>query len=107
MEGCGDAIPSIDDCDGGAEPSQFIRREVFGNGCVVFVGDVMFGEAGEKFCPGKRSLLTLGKDASLAPDREQVKLGCGDAHVTRFIEVKLGAEGAAIDLRGTQFDELL
>ena len=98
MKWCGDAIPGVDDCDGSAEPCKLIRREVRGDRGVVFVGDVVLGEAREKFCPGESSLFTIRKDAGFAPDGEQVELGSGDAHVTRFIEMKLSAEGTAVDL---------
>src|SRR5579859_1296773 len=44
LEGRCDAIPCVDHCDCRAEPCQLIGCEVCGDGGIVFVGDVMFGE---------------------------------------------------------------
>ncbi len=93
--------------DGSAEPCQLIGREVCGDGGVVFVGDVVLGETSEKFGPGEGGFFAIGEDAGFAPDGEQIELGGGDAHVARFVEMELGAEGAAVDLGGADFDELL
>ena len=67
----------------------------------------MFGKAGEKLSPGEGCFLAIGEDAGFAPDSDKVEFGGCNAHVTRFIEVQLSAEGATVDLRGADFDELL
>src|SRR6266702_3184161 len=92
LEGRGNAVPCVDDGDGGAEPGEFAGLEVRGDGGVVFVGDVAFAEAGQELCPLESGSFTLGKDAGFAPDDEQVEPGSAHAQVACFVEVKLGAE---------------
>ena len=107
LEGCGDAIPCVDDGNGSAEPCQFAGSEVRGDCSVVFVGHVMFGKAREKLGPREGGLFAIGEYAGFAPDGDEIKLGGCNAYVARFIEVQLGAERAAIDLRGADLYELL
>ena len=107
LKWCGDTVPCIDDGYCGAEPGELLRRKVLGNGSIVGVGDVMLGEARKELGPGECGFFLFRKDAGFTPDRDEVKLGGGDTHVARFVEMELCAEGTAVDLRGTQFDELL
>ena len=56
--------------------------------------------------PGEGRHFPIAEDARLAPDGDEIELGAGQAKLAGDVEVELKAEGAAVDLRGAQFDEL-
>ena len=107
MKWRGEPVPTIYERDGCREPSQFCRSKLSRDGGVILVCDVMLREARQQLSPCECSLFALREDARFTPGYEKVQFGGRDAKMACFIEMKLRAEGAAIDLRGAYLDELL
>ena len=66
----------------------------------------MLREQGDVFGPVEGGGFARGVDAGLAPGGEQVELLGRDVELARVVEVVLDAEGAAVELRSADLDEL-
>ncbi|MCY1186050.1 hypothetical protein D9M73_268850 [compost metagenome] len=62
-------------------------------------------ELGQGFGPEQRSAFALGKERCFAPGCHGEQAARGFTALDRISSVHVDAEGAAVDLRGTQFDQ--
>lgn len=104
--GDADAVPGVDEGEGGGEVGDFLFGEEGGEVGPDVVGDAVVGDAGDGFGVGEGGAFARGEEGGFAPDDEELEAFLGDGEFAGVGDVHLEAEGAAVDLGGADFDEL-
>ena len=81
-------------------------RELPAHTLVEVVGNAAFGEFRDGFRPGKSGTLTRNEQGRFPPDGDMVEPQLALAVDLCFLDMHVETEGAAIDLRSPDMDEI-
>lgn len=99
------AVPGVDGDDGHCPAHDFSVAVVLLHFCDDCITDATWKQ-GCRFGEAQYSAFLGGKERrGVVPDRQPEELARGDAHFEGIGAVKVSAEGAAVELAGTCFDE--
>lgn len=106
MEGDGEAVPPIDRHDSEVEVDQLLFGEVLERTFVHGVRGGTLRDSGHGLCPFQCRLLAITEKRRFPPDGEQMKSRWIFPIRDGLLHMHVDAEGASIDLRGPQEDEM-
>src|SRR6516162_8235128 len=100
------SIPGIDRDHRGSEIDEFLFREMTARLVVHVIRYVTVADLRHRFGPGEGGTLACAVDWCLAPGVEQMHPLVALAMLACIVGVHDDAVGAAVDLRGADFDEI-
>ena len=102
----GEPVPPVDGDSRQRELDQLFVRELRARLFEDLVRGVSFADLGDRFAPGESGPFPIGIERRLAPDAERVEPLLCVAQSPRLPGVKVYAVGTAVDLGGSDLDEL-
>src|SRR5882724_12601124 len=104
--GDGKAVPRIDSGDSIGQVDELVFGEFLARLLVEFVGRVVLENEGQGFSPGQGGAFARSEEWRFAPGIERVKTHLRIAGGASVFRMHIDAIGAAVDLRGAQFDQM-
>jgi hypothetical protein len=101
-----EAVPGIDRGDSQGQVGDFPLVEVRAQCIELGLRSTALRQQGQAFGPGQGGTLAGAEKAGFAPDAQAMQALLALAAVAGILAVHVDAEGAAIQLRGAQADQL-
>src|SRR5690606_31959667 len=103
----GKAIPAVDRHDQQGQLHEFLLTEMGPYRVPHLVGYPTLGHQCKRLGTLQRCPLPIRKKGRFAPRHQRVQAPVGFPAYARIACLHIGAKGAAVDLRGTQYDQLV
>jgi len=102
----GKAVPAVNGDESERQVHEFLLGKLLARQLIHLVGYMLSGYQSDCFCPGESSPLSLGIEGRFSPGDKLIEpLFTFTSHPCIFC-VHINAIGTAVDLRGTQLDQI-